>query len=677
MAPVTAPYGTWKSPVTPDSFTERKVEITQLRMDGPDIYWVEDNPGRQSRAVLLRRDALGQTMEVLPVLEGSRLVHVATGVHGRGGKAYAVRQGTLIISDGIDNRVYAFRVSDRNRTLVPLTPLSDKKYGDFELDVDRGLAYAICEDHGPVAEGEEPVNTLVTIPLDGSASRDPSRIRTIFEGTDFVSSPVLSHDGTKLAWLTWDHPNMPWTQSALHVGALAPDGTLISDVVLVDHADVCVYEPRWTLDNDLIHVDDSTGWANFYRTEGFVEKKEGEPDDAWETRLRTRALHPGPQAFSRPHWQLGLHSYDNLDNDHLVCSWAEDGEWHIGTIRIDNGLLEEWPVGWWPVGNVASHSGRVIFLGDNPTGTHAIVEVTDQVPTVLRPSSESDLPDAYVSAAEQVEWTNRDGSSGWGRYYPPRNPDYEAPEGTLPPLLVSVHPVPTMASTPGLDLAVQYWTSRGFAVLQPDVRGSIGRGKPYRAAIDGNLGLFDVTDTEDGVKYLVEQNLADPERVAIRGGSVGALTVLKSLEDTDIYTAGVCEGGLLDIKTMAENGHKFESRYPFQLMGTDDMDADIWDERSPLRGLDKIEAPILFMHGSQDKLAPVGDVENTYKELVDLGKPVALQLFAEEGHVFEHNRALRLSWKIELSFYGDVWRFDTDPRVPVDIKNCKPCEAKK
>lgn len=669
MSPAIAPYGTWSSPVTPDSFLERNVAITQLRMDGPDIYWVEDNPGRQSRAVLLRRDALGQTMEVLPLLEGSRLVNVATGVHGRGGKAYDVRDGVLVISDGMDNRVYSMRVADRHHTLVPLTPMSNKKYGDFELDLERGLAYAICEDHGQ-PEGVEPVNTLVAIPLDGSAARDPKKIKTIFSGTDFVSSPVLSHDTTKLAWLTWNHPNMPWTKSELHVGSLGADGTLTSNVVLVDHDDVCVYEPRWTLDNDLIHIDDSTGWANFYRTEGFVEK-DGEPADAWETRLRTRALHPGPQAFSRPQWQLGLHSYDNLDNDHLVCSWAEDGEWHIGTIRIDNGLLEEWQVGWWPIGNVASHSARVIFLGDQKDREPAIVEVVDQEAHVLRPAGETVIGPEYVSEGEPIEWENRDGTPGWGIFYEPKNPKYIAPNDVLPPLIVSVHPVPTMAYSPGLDLAVQYWTTRGFAVLEADVRGATGRGKKYRAAINGNFGISDVVDTQDAVDFLIKRGDVDPNRVAIRGSSVGALTVLKSLEDTDTYSAAVSEGGLLDLSEMAIHGHKFESRYPFQIMDTDDLEDPIWAERSPLGALDRIQVPILFLHGSQDKLAPVGTVLETYDELVELGKPVALTLFPEEGHYFEHERALRASWEMELSFFGDVWGFDTDPSVPVDIQNWK------
>lgn len=360
MSSAVAPYGEWDSPINGESFTARSVTLSQVRVDGPDTYWVEGHPKEDGRGVLLRRDALGQTSEVLPLLDGVRLVDVRTRVHEYGGRAYAVLGGLIVFSDGFDGRVYRFDTRAPSRGLVPLTPLSRVRYGDLEIDEVRGIVYAVAEDHS--APGE-PVNTLVAIPLDGLAGRDASALATVFSGTDFVEAPSVSPDGTKLAWLTWNHPDMPWTRSQLHVATLGFGGELRTSITLVDRPDVCVYEPRWTLDGDLIHVDDSTGWANLYRTEGFVWR-DGEEADAWTTRLRTRPLHPGRQAFSHPHWRLGLHSYDNFDHDHLICSWAEDLTWHIGTVRLDNGLEEEWATGWWPIGNVASteggrHAGRL------------------------------------------------------------------------------------------------------------------------------------------------------------------------------------------------------------------------------------------------------------------------------------------------------------------------------
>lgn len=668
MSDNAAPYGTWDSPVTTELFTERNVLISQLRVDGPDIYWVEDNPRREGRSVLLRRDALGQTMEVLPMLEGSRLVTVSTGVHRRGGRAYAVREGILVVSDGNDNRVYGFNVASRKRRLVPLTPLSECLYGDFEIDLGRGVVYAVREDRRGVDEGEAPQLSLVSIPLDGSAARKPDLINTIFSGTDFVSSPVLSHDGTKLAWITWSLPEMPWTQSQLHAGALNADGSYLSDVVLVDHKDVCVYEPRWTLEGDLMHVDDSSGWANFYRTEGFSER-EGEPSDAWETRLRTRALHPADLAFSQPHWQLGSHTYDNLDANHLVCTWSHEGEKHLGTIQLDNGLLEEWPLGWWPVGNVAADAGRVVFLGDAPGEAPSIVEVRQRKPVVVRPSSEIVVPDGYVSTASNIRWENRDGSHGRGLLYLPRSQKVSAPDGELPPLLVSVNPVPTMAAHGGTYTTVEFWTSRGFAVLTPNPRGSTGFGRAYREALSGRWGELDVEDCVDGVNHLVTEGLVDGSRVAIRGRAFGGITVLRALEISSVFSAGASVYGASDIRELAKTAHKFESGYTGRLVGSQSMDDPRWDEVNPISHLSHIKAPVLFIQGGHDTLSSLESTEKVYQELREAGKPVALEVFPDEGQALIHENAASQAWNAELAFYGEVWGFTTTSDVVVNISN--------
>ncbi len=670
MAPDVAPYGTWISPVSANTLTERTVTLSQVRIDGPDIYWVEDNPRRQGRSVLLRRNALAQTSEVLPMLEGSRLVNVCTHVHERGGRAYAVKDGVIVISDGLDNRVYAMRVADRKRELRPLTPLTEKRYGDFEIDLARGVVYAICEDHRGVRAGTatEPKNSLVAIPIDGSAARDGDLIIPVFEGTDFVSAPTASPDGTKLAWLTWSHPEMPWTKSELHVGQLDDRGHLTSDVILVDHPGVCAYEPRWTLEGDLIHVDDSTGWANFYRTEGFRGRAD-EPADAWETRLRTRALHPGPQAFSRPHWQLGLHSYDNFDTEHLVCSWAEGEKWHIGTIRLDNGLLEEWDIGWEPLGNVASAQGRVVFLGHSPTETPAVIEILNAQVHVIRPSSEAQIDESVMSRPQNVTWTNRDGSEGYGVLYPPVNSQFEAPAGDKPPLLVSVHPVPTTSARRGLTVAIQYWTSRGFAVLEPNYRGSTGFGREYREALNGKWGEVDVTDCVDATKSLIYAGIVDPLRVAIRGESFGGLTVLLALENSEVFSAGAVVSGITNLDDFLKSTHKFEAHYPQRLMGTEDLEDPVWRERAPQEHLNRITAPVLFIHGTDDEFVSVHTVEEAYATLVSEGKPAAIELLPDEGHIFMHDRSVELSWQTELSFYGKVWGFEVDQQVDLDIAN--------
>lgn len=665
MSPAVAPYGEWDSPVTGESFTARSVTLSQVRVDGADTYWVEGHPKEDGRGVLLCRDALGQTSEVLPLLDGVRLVDVRTRIHEYGGRAYAVLGGLIIFSDGFDDRVYRFDTRAPSRGLVPLTPLSKVRFGDFEIDEVRGIVYAVAEDHsGP----GEPTNSLVAIPLDGMAGRDASAITTVFSGTDFVEAPSVSPDGTKLAWLTWNHPDMPWTRSQLHVAALGFAGELRTSLTLVDDPGVCVYEPRWTLDGDLIHVDDSTGWANLYRTEGFAWR-DGEDADAWTSRLRTRALHPGRQAFSHPHWRLGLHSYDNFDHDHLICSWAEDHTWHLGTVRLDNGLEEEWATGWWPIGNVAATEGRVVLLADSPTHAPAIVEVKDGVTRVARPSTEAEVAPDMVSSAQLLSWETPDGATAHGFFYPPVNASFRAPQGDLPPLIVNVHGGPTSAARPGFDVSHQFWTTRGFAVLDVNYRGSTGSGRAYREQLNGQWGVMDVADCASGAGNLISRGLVDPSRVAIRGASAGGLTVLRALETTDVFSAATSVYGVSDLRSLVRETHKFESHYAFRLLGSSDLSEPVWEERSPIDHLEDISAPLLLLQGEDDRVVPPSQTRRLHDALRDSGRKVAMVTFPGEGHGFRKAGSIKIAWATELGFYGEVWGLRTDGGTEVVIEN--------
>ena len=675
MSPTVVPFGEWTSPITPESFTQRSVALSQVRIDGGDTYWVESHPQEHGRNVLLCRNGLGQTTEVLPMLDGFRLVDVDTHVNEYGGRAYAVLDGIIVFSDGVDGRVYRYDTRNPRRELVPLTPLANVRYGDFEIDDVRGIVYAIREDHR--VEGE-PVTTLASIPLDGLASRDESQIQILWTDSDFVAAPSVSPDGTKLAFLTWNHPEMPWTQSALHVASLGVTGELGLIHTLIDSPEICVYEPRWTLDGDLVHVDDSTGWANLYRTEGFVGDPKADradtadaapapvtpatpgaadtaPDDTWVDRLRTRPLHPGPRAFSHPHWQLGLHTFDNLDHDHLICSWSEDHTWHLGSVDLRNGLMEEWSTGWWPIGNVASAGGRVVFLGDSATETAAVVQVRSGTTTTIRPSTDFEIPADLISSAELTRWATRDGEEAYGFYYPPRNPDAQGPSGELPPLIVNVHDGPTASARPGLSLPVQFWTSRGIAVLDVNYRGSTGAGRAYRERLNGHWGEMDVADCADGAIDLIQRGLVDPKRVAIRGYSAGGFTALMALAQTDVFSGGVSVAGITDLRTISDETHKFESRYFERLIGTDDPSNPLWDERSPLAHAGAIKAPVLLLHGEDDAVVPVRQARAMAEEISVSGSEVILRVFPGEGHRFRRAETILRGHELELGFYETIW----------------------
>lgn len=647
----TRAYGTWDSPISVEDLTARTVTLSQLRVDGDATLWVEGRPNQGGRNVLLRRGPAGITEEVLPMIEGSTLPDVRTRVHEYGGRAYAVSDGVIVFSHAGDNRVYKYDINNAQDGITPLTQLNKCRYGDFEIADVRDLVYAVCEDHS--GDGE-PENYLVSIPLDGSGARDADRVTRVFSGTDFVMAPTISPDGTKLAWLTWNHPHMPWTGAQLRVASLDFSGNIDRQLTLIKEEDVAVYEPRWTLSGDLIHVDDSNGWANLYRTEGF-NWIEGEEANQWMTRLRTRRLHPSEKAFSHPHWQLGLHSFDNLDDEHLVCSWAEGDYWHLGTIRIDNGELETWETGWWPVGNIVAAERRVAMLADSATETPAIVEIKNGEVKELRSSTWTDLTPELVSKAQAISWDTRDGEVSHGFYYPPASLEFVGPEGELPPLIVMVHGGPTSAARPGLSLSKQYWTSRGFAVLDVNHRGSTGYGRPYRERLNGHWGVMDVNDAADGVQYLADQGWIDPRRVAIRGGSAGGFTTLAALASSSVFTAGTSLYGIADLRVLAEETHKFESRYLGRLIGSQDPSDPIWQERSPINHIENIKAPLLLLQGSDDHVVASSQAHMMKNALEKLGRTVKLKIYEGEGHGFVRDETIRDAYETELAFYREAW----------------------
>lgn len=661
----TAPFGTWPSPILPGTITTRTVRLSQVRVDGPDTYWVEQRASQAGRQVLLRRDGDGQVGEVLPLTPADELVDVRTRVHEYGGRAYAVDSGIIVVSHAGDGRLYRYDVAHRLRGLVPLTIYGDVRHGDLEIDTARGLVYAVREDHR--GEGE-PVNSLVAIPLDGSAAREDTPVRTLVSGTDFVTSPTLSPDGEHLAWITWNHPSMPWDEAVLHVADLRPDGSL-GDATIIDGGDGhSVAEPRWTEECDLVHVSNRSGFFNLYRTEGFPPR--GTNREGWTQRLRTRPLHPMDATFTHPAWQLGPHHFDVLDSEHLIASWARDGVWHLGTIKLSNGEMEEWNTGWQPIGNVASSSGRVVMLAGNEHSLPAIVEVRDGGVEVLRGSGSFDPELVGVSLAEPVRWSTSDGATAHGFFYPPASADYCGPEGELPPLVVGVHGGPTAAAYPGYNLAIQYWTSRGFAFLDVNYRGSSGYGSGYRKALNGYWGVRDVDDVISGAQYLAETGRVDPSRMAVRGASAGGYTVLQALERAAVFSAATSCFGVTDLALLARTTHKFESRYITALVGATDSDDPVLAERSPINHVGKIHAPLLILQGSEDPIVPAEQATAMYEAAKAQGLPVALEVFHGEGHGFRAAASIHRALNAEYSFYAQVWGL----AVPAEVKDAVTVE---
>ncbi|MHB1063173.1 MAG: alpha/beta hydrolase family protein [Georgenia sp.] len=653
------PYGSWPSPVTAETLTEHAVSLSEPMIDGESVYWLEERPEEGGRVALVRRQG-DITAEVPGAVPDGSAPDVRTRVYEYGGGACTVRDGTLVFSHAPDGRLYRLDVG-RGRhaagvtAAVPLTPPWLWRLAEPVVDVDRGLVYAVREDHGVAAAGE-PANELVAIPLDGSAAETGTGIRVLVSGHDFVASPALSEDGARLAWITWEHPDMPWTSSQLHVGTLTPDGMLGGVAVLAGGSGVSVAQPVWTPAGDLVHVDDSSGWWNLYRTEGIGE---GHP--------RTRDLHPSEAEFARPRWRGGDHDFAVLDADHLVSAWTSAGRWHVGTVRLANGELEEWRTGWEPVGGLAAADGRAVLVAGLPTRPPAVIELDleQRDVVVLRESSEVQLAAEDVSVAREMSWHAADGATVHGFFYPPTSARYAGPDGELPPLLVLSHGGPTSATRAALSMPGQFWSSRGFAVLDVNYGGSTGFGRAYRERLDGAWGVVDVADCASGAEHLADLGLVDRARLGIRGGSAGGFTTLAALTFTDVFTAGASRYGVGDLAALARDTHKFESHYTYGLVGPYPEQEARYRERSPIHHTDRLSAPMVLLQGTEDNVVPPAQAEQMADAVRAKGLPVALVMFEGEAHGFRSAEHIRAAALAELSFFAQVWGIEPAGDVPL------------
>lgn len=643
------PYGSWPAPISAADLAAGSRSLTEVGVAGADTYWVESDAGA-GRSYLVRRDATGALSRVSwPGSAGAdEPVAVRTRVNEYGGGSYALTPTGVVLSAHTDDRLYRIdSAGDGWAEPVPLVPEDGRRYADLEVDHLRGVVYAIAEDHGGRERFRtDPATTLVSIPLDGSARDDPGMIATLVQGEDFVAAPRLSPDGAVLAWICWSHPDMPWDASRLQIGSVTDGGArLVHRRSLAGGEQVSVAEPVWTADGDLVHVDDRTGWWNLYRS----EQRDGE--------FRTRHLHPAEAEFTLPQWQLGTRTLSVLDDHHLMAGYTVAGRRHLAAVRTANGALEAWDGPWQPVGSLAAGNGRVVFVGRQDTSPAAVVELDlarGQV-NVLRSSSDLTVPPETVSVAEEVSWSSRTGIA-YGFFYPPAGAG-TGPADELPPLLVLSHGGPTGASLPGFDAGIQFWTSRGFAVLDVNYTGSTGYGRSYRDRLRGNWGVVDVADCAAGARALADRGLVDGERMAIRGGSAGGFTTLAALTFTDTFAAGASYFGIGDLEALAAQTHKFESRYLDRLVGPYPASAAVYRDRSPIHHVASLTAPMIIFQGDQDRVVPPNQAEQMAAALRAAGHKVEVHLFEGEGHGFRKAVTTEQALTAELAFYGKVFGF--------------------
>jgi dipeptidyl aminopeptidase/acylaminoacyl peptidase len=564
-----------------------------------------------------------------------------TRVHEYGGGAYLVADGITYFSNFADQRLYRQR---RARAPEPLTPEEPWRFADAILDRGGNRLICIGEDH---SSGEEPSNALVSVSLESGA------VEVLASGKDFYSSPRLSPDGRRLAWLEWNHPNMPWDGTELRVGEL--DGGAITARALAAGGETeSIFQPEWSPAGELHFVSDRSGWWNLYR----------------QRHDRVEALAPMQAEFGAPQWGFGMSLY-GFDRDRIICAYNRDGRW--GLARIDPGLkFEPIELPCAEIFRVSVGPGSALLGVGSPTEQTAMVrlELDTQRLEVLRRDSAVTIDPGYLAIPQPIEFPADGGLSAHAIYYAPKNRDFAAPEGEKPPLLVMSHGGPTGAARSALNLEVQYWTSRGIAVVDVNYGGSTGYGRAYRERLNGNWGIVDMNDCASAALHLVRQGLADPARLAITGGSAGGYTTLCALTFRSEFRAGASHFGVSDLEALAKDTHKFESRYLDRLVGPYPQRRDLYVARSPIHHADRLSCPLILFQGLEDKIVPPEQSRKMFEAVRAKGLPVAYVAFAGEQHGFRQAANIKRTLDGELYFYSRIFGFElADPVEPLAIEN--------
>jgi dipeptidyl aminopeptidase/acylaminoacyl peptidase len=518
------------------------------------------------------------------------------------------------------------------------------------VDPARNRLIAVRENHA--GEGREPVNEIVGVNLeDGDET-------VLVSGNDFYSSPRLSPNGGRLAWLTWNHPNMPWDGTEFVVCDVNADGYPENIERVAGGRDESIFQPEFSPDGTLHFVSDRTGWWNLYR------RREGSDEPLCEKQAE----------FGSPQWGFGMSTYAFVSPGRIVCSYTGSGASHLALLDTQTGELEPVETPYSSIAYVRAYAatGEVVFRGSSPTEPACIVRLDPSTGghEVLRRSGEMEIDPGYLSVPEPVEFPTEKGRTAYAFFYPPKNRDYAAPGGERPPLLVMSHGGPTAAASTALDLEIQYWTSRGIAVLDVNYGGSTGYGREYRRRLDGAWGVVDVEDCANGAKYLSERGLVDGGRLMITGGSAGGYTTLCAVAFTDSFAAGASHFGVSDVEELAKETHKFESRYLERLIGPYPERADLYRDRSPIHHAEKLSCPVIFFQGLEDEVVPKEQAETMFAALREKGLPVAYVPFEGEQHGFRRAENIRRALDGELYFYSRIFGFDlADPVEPVPIEN--------
>lgn len=624
-----AAYGSWKSPITTELMVSSSIGLSEARIFDSCLYWLESRPQEQGRSVIVKL-VDEQQEDVLPKPYNCR-----TTVHEYGGSCYLPTAEGIFFVNFSDQQIW--RVSNEG-DVEKLTDEGGYRFADLAYCNRNKRLIAIAEEHRP--SFSEPANFLVAIDM---ASGEVS---TLHQGEDFYASASFSPDGKSLCWLTWNHPDMPWDSTKLWCAEVDSSSQLVDAMVIAGGDGESLFQPEWSPSGDLYFVSDKTNWWNLYR---------------WQAN-KVSPVCTLDAEFGKPQWQFGMTSYGFIDDATIICAYRQSGCEILALLDVQSGQLTDMQRPHSSYGSLRASGGQVCYLAQSATAFPVLIQCDQQhrfVEKEILSASTIAIDKDHFSIGQSICYPTANGQQAYGFFYSPVNAEYQGLEQELPPLIVMIHGGPTASTQNDLALKIQFWTNRGFAVLDVNYRGSTGFGRAYRDALKGQWGVVDVEDCDYGVRYLVEQNKVDPDRVAIRGGSAGGYTTLAALAQTDTFKAGASLYGVTDLAALATDTHKFESRYLDSLIGPWPEDKALYASRSPINHADSITCPVIFLQGLDDKVVPPSQAEAMISALTVNGVKTSYVPFKGEAHGFRKSENIRKAFEVELEFYGEVFGFET------------------
>jgi len=627
----TAPCGSWPSPLSAARIAAGGVRLLQPHIAGDAVYWIESRPTENGRCVLVRSrlDAGRQDLTPAPYNVRSR-------VHEYGGGAYAVSRDAAFFVNDNDQQIYSLPLV--SGSVRKLTAANNCRFADLLLDELCQRLICVCEDH--TRENAEPVNSLVSVDIrDGSVTR-------LVNGSDFYSSPAVRADGGQLAWLCWDHPHMPWDACELWVAELDRAGALINRRRIAGGGKESIFQPQFAPDGMLHFVSDRDGYWNIYRyADGYIH-----------------AVTRDPMDYGFAQWQFGMSSYGFMADGRLVATRLHHGCSELVHIGND-GTTPVYAAEFTQIEHVHAYAGRLVLLASDPMHAAAVILVEANKFSILNETDDW-IAAEYLSISEPISFPTTNGDTAFAWYYPPRNPECRVPAEEKPPLLVKCHGGPTAMNGNGLDPRIQFWTSRGFAVVDVNYRGSSGYGRAYRRALHGQWGVRDVEDCLNATRHLVNTGRVDGQRLIITGSSAGGFTVLCALAFHDYFQAGGVYYGISELASAMTDTHKFEAHYGDSLLGPWPEASALYHMRSPLYVADKISCPVIFFQGLKDRVVPPDQAQRMVQALRAKGLPVSYIRFADEGHGFRRSESIERALEAELDFYARTFGFTSSVATP-------------